>query len=84
MKLLCLVTLLFSYSIVFSQTKKNSQIVGNPIIFEKLMVAEHIFSNPMNWDDAKEACAKLGQGWRLPTIDELKIMFQNKDKIFFL
>jgi hypothetical protein len=35
----------------------------------------------MNWDDAKKASAKLGNGWRLPTKDELNILFKNQDKI---
>ena len=35
----------------------------------------------MNWDDAKKACADLGDGWRLPTMDELNILYQNQDKI---
>jgi len=35
----------------------------------------------MNWDDAKAACADLGDGWRLPTKDELNILYINKHKI---
>jgi hypothetical protein len=35
----------------------------------------------MNWDDAMKACADLGNGWRLPTKEELNILYQNKDKI---
>jgi hypothetical protein len=35
----------------------------------------------MNWYDAKKACADLGDGWRLPTKEELKILYENKDKI---
>ena len=35
----------------------------------------------MNWDDAVKACADLGDGWRLPTKDELNILYENKDKI---
>ncbi len=35
----------------------------------------------MTWDDAKEACANLGDGWRLPTKDELNILYENKHKI---
>jgi len=31
----------------------------------------------MNWDDAKKACAALGNGWRLPTKDELNILNEN-------
>ena len=35
----------------------------------------------MNQYDAQEVCAKLGKGWRLPTKDELNVMYQNKDYI---
>jgi hypothetical protein len=35
----------------------------------------------MNWDDANGACNNLGNGWRLPTIKELNLMFKNKYKI---
>jgi regulator of replication initiation timing len=35
----------------------------------------------MEWDDAKRACADLGDGWRLPTRNELNILYINKDKI---
>ena len=31
--------------------------------------------------DAMKACADLGDGWRLPTIDELNILYENKDEI---
>jgi formylglycine-generating enzyme required for sulfatase activity len=29
----------------------------------------------INWADAKSYCAKLGDGWRLPTIDELRNVY---------
>ena len=32
-------------------------------------------------DEAEKACRVLGKGWRLPTKDELNILYQNKDKI---
>tara|TARA_B100000963_G_C22129878_1_gene452857 strand:- start:92 stop:418 length:327 start_codon:yes stop_codon:yes gene_type:complete len=35
----------------------------------------------MNWYDAKIACQKLGAGWRLPTIKELNMLFENKEEI---
>jgi len=35
----------------------------------------------MNWNNAKEACEALGDGWRLPSKDELKILYRNRDKI---
>lgn len=34
------------------------------------------------WEDAKEACATLGKGWRLPTREELHLMWLNKDDSF--
>ncbi len=35
----------------------------------------------LEWDEATKACAALGDGWRLPTVDELNMLFLNKDKI---
>ena len=35
----------------------------------------------MDWDAAKSACAALGDRWRLPTRDELRILYENKAKI---
>ena len=35
----------------------------------------------MNWYEAKKACKNLGDGWRLPTKDELNLLFQNRGKI---
>jgi len=34
-----------------------------------------------NWEDAKSACDKLGEGWRLPTKPELNDMYQRRDEI---
>ena len=56
-------------------------IVGTPIKIDNLEVAQYNLPNRMNWDDAKIACAKLGEGWRLPTKNELNLLYQNKDKI---
>ena len=35
----------------------------------------------MNWYEAKIACQKLGAEWRLPTIKELNMFFENKEEI---
>ncbi len=35
----------------------------------------------MSWSDATAACKELGNGWRLPTISELKFLFKKKDEI---
>jgi hypothetical protein len=35
----------------------------------------------MSWDDATRSCQSLGEGWRLPTRDELATLYENKDFI---
>ena len=36
---------------------------------------------PTNWDVAMNVCKNLEDGWRLPTKDELNVLYENKDKI---
>ena len=55
-------------------------IIGITKMLDNLEVAQNDF-NKMNWQDAKQACSKLGEGWRLPTKEEASILFQNKDRI---
>ena len=33
----------------------------------------------MKWKDALKACENLGNGWRLPTKEELTLLFENKE-----
>lgn len=46
-----------------------------------LEIATRDFAEKMTWEAAKKACADLGDGWRLPTKEELNEMYRNKDKI---
>ena len=48
----------------------------SPITGERLQVAENDLDKQMNWFSAKKICAKLGNGWRLPTISELELMYK--------
>ena len=34
----------------------------------------------LNWEEAKEYCESLGEGWRLPTKDELNLMYEEHKK----
>ena len=65
--------------IKFDLIKKS--IIVEPIIIDHLLVAKIDFPEVMKWDDAKKACEALGEGWRLPTIDELKFLYLNKNEI---
>ena len=78
MKKLLIIPMLFMCSMVIGQSKK---IIGKPIKIENLEVAQHDFPEAMTWDNAKAACAKLGKGWRLPTENELNVMYKNKKKM---
>ena len=67
--------------ISFSQPVNSVYIIGKGIRVGNLLVAENDFLHPMSWYDAVEACAALGEGWRLPNKDELNLIYQNRDKI---
>tara|TARA_B110000285_G_C14608422_1_gene373815 strand:+ start:166 stop:525 length:360 start_codon:yes stop_codon:yes gene_type:complete len=58
---------------VFGQNIKTVKI-GNLEVMKKDL-------GEMDWYDAKKACAELGDGWRLPTKNELSFLYENKAKI---
>jgi hypothetical protein len=59
----------------------NEYIIGKPYKLRNIEVAEHDFPNTMKWEDAIKACEELGEGWHLPTKEELNLLYLNKDKI---
>jgi len=83
MKKLLFIPLLFACYIGMGQAIDSSLtlIIGKPIQLGKILIAQNDFPNQMGWDAAKEACASLGKGWRLPTKEELNLLYQNKKKI---
>ena len=46
-----------------------------------LKIARKDFPDKMTWADAKIACSNLGDGWHLPSKDELEILYENKNKV---
>jgi len=75
----CLLALILFFSI--SNTIAQSSVIGNPIKIGNIEVAQYDFSNRMKWGDAINICSKLGNGWRLPTKEELDLLFKNKHLI---
>ncbi len=68
---------------MFSDTTENNEMNNNylkAIKIGDLEVMSEDLGN-MNLEDAMKACADLGDGWRLPTKDELNILYENKEKI---
>jgi len=61
------------------EANKAENIIGKPIKIGKLLVAQNEFPKKSDWSNAKAMCLKLGPGWRLPTKDELYILYQNKN-----
>lgn len=61
------------------EANKPENIIGKPIKIGKLLVAQNEFPKKSDWNNAKAACSRLGTGWRLPTKDELFILYQNKN-----
>ena len=59
----------------------TSSVIGTPIKIGNLEIAAHDFPTKMTWDEAKSACAALGDSWRLPIKEELNELYNHKDEI---
>jgi len=64
-----------------NQIEQTSMLtIEHPLTGATLQVANQDFTNSMMWGEAKKACANLGSGWRLPTIEELEAMYLQLQK----
>jgi hypothetical protein len=73
---------LIKQSKVQTQPTLSSVIFKNGnILIDGLEIAPIDLPEKMNWEDANNACRELGEGWKLPSKDELNKIFQNKDRI---
>jgi len=52
--------------------------IVNPANGEKIQIADSDLYNHLNWQMAVNECKKLGNGWRLPTIEEIKLIPNNE------
>lgn len=62
---------------------KNTKKKQKPIILEQTLKFE-VYPQDLGehkWESAKKVCEELGDGWRLPTREELHLMWLNKDNI---
>jgi hypothetical protein len=71
----------FSENITEKIEEPSNPIIGKTIKIGNLEVAEKDFPEAMSWEDAKKECENLGTGWRLPSIEELTLLYKNKSKI---
>ena len=79
MRNLLILPILFITCFCLAQDAK--EIIGKPITIGNLLVAQNDFPDQMGWVYAKKACESLGNGWRLPTKNELNELYKNKAKI---
>jgi len=64
---------------MLKKTDTKNYIVHIPEInFE---VYPHDLPQTMTYLDAVKAVAAIGDGWRIPTLEELRVMYKNKDNI---
>lgn len=64
-----------------SKPTSKITIIGKSKFVGELEIAEFDFPEKLSFDEAKKKCELLGKGWRLPTKNELDILYQNKDNI---
>jgi hypothetical protein len=74
------ITIIFNFN-VYSQNQTKSRFIGTPIKVGNFEIAEFDFSERLNWKDAKMACEGLGKGWRLPTKNELDLIYRSKNQL---
>ena len=79
MKKLLIIPMLFACYMVMGQNA--AKIIGKPYQLKNIEVAQHDFPNAQTWNDAIAKCKGLGNGWRLPTSDELNKLYNNRKKI---
>lgn len=58
-----------------------TNIVGVPIKLKTIEITQYEYPKPMSYEEAKAACKKLGNGWRLPSDDELNEILWYNEKV---
>jgi hypothetical protein len=79
MKKLLIIPIFFACYMGMCQAQAS--VIGKPIPLQNFEVAQYDFEEEMTWAQAKAKCHRLGNGWRLPTKNELNVMYKNKDRI---
>ena len=75
MKKLLLFPFMFITCFCFAQLAND--IIGKPIKIGNLLVAQYDFPEEMGSIEAEKVCKKLGNGWRLPSLNELKSIYKS-------
>ncbi len=68
-------------NIVIKNDKKLSHLTLNTYILDSLEIASADLDSEYSWNYASEKCKQIGDGWRLPNLDELKLIFKKRKEI---
>lgn len=63
--------------------KDNSdykRIIGRTVKIHNLEIAQFDFPYKLDWISAKNACQNMGNGWRLPTVEESDLLIRYNNK----
>ena len=73
----------FILGLLFSRETPKDYLdaIGKPKKFDKIEIAQFDIPMNMTWEDACAVCDSLGEGWRLPTLKELKEMYKHRNRI---
>ena len=64
-----------------SKTEKATQIRVSTFVVGEIEVAPFDLPCGGTYAHAMQAIDSIGEGWRLPSVEEMKLLFENKDKI---
>jgi len=64
-----------------SSLKQKTDKITDENIFDKLEIFKNDFPNQMTWDEALNSCKEMGNDWRLPTLNELIVLYKKRDLI---
>lgn len=67
---------------ILNEKKINpDQVIGTPTEMNGLLIAQNDFDELTSVKTGIKYCSSLGEGWRLPSIEELAYMWENQDAI---
>lgn len=73
------ITIIFLFIPLFVLSQKD--FIGKPIRFAFVEVAQNDYPKELTYDEAIEITKSVGNGWRLPTKEELLKMYEKRDFI---
>ena len=73
------ITLIFLFIPLFGLSQKD--FIGKPIRFTYVEVAQNDYPKELTYNEAIKITKSVGNGWRLPTKEELLKMYEKKDFI---